>query len=145
MKTNENNVVFEQLLITAPAKRSKKAVVPSERIVSPVQFQMIDIPGFGYVDPLSVNYIRASEFGTAGGMLKIGINSYNSGIKCSSPEEARLLEKSISAKCNIARLGRAALVSETTAELLNLLRQAVLNDSGWKEKAKVLLTGEYPV
>ena len=42
-------------------------------------------------------------------------------------------------------MGRAALVSETTAELLNLLRQAVLNDSGWKEKAKALLTGEYPV
>ena len=124
---------------------NKKAVVPSESIVGPVQFQMIDIPGGGYVDPLSVNYIRASEFGTTVGMLMIGINNYTSGIKCSSPEEARSLEKSISTKCNIARLGRAALVSETTAELLNLLRQAVLNDSGWKEKAKALLTGEYSV
>lgn len=118
---------------------NKKAVVPSESIVNPVQFQMIDIPGVGYVDPLSVNYIRASEFSTAGGMLSIGINGYTSGIKCSSLEEARLLEKSISAKCNIARLGRAALVSETTAELIDLLRKALLGDETWKDEAKAIM------
>ena len=80
-----------------------------------------------------------------GAMRTIGINGYNMGIKCPSLENACLLADSINVKCNIARLGRAALINETTEELLEHLRRAVLNDSGWKEKAKALLTGEYPV
>ena len=124
---------------------NKKTVVPSESIVNPVQFQMIDIPGAGYLDPLSINYINATKFGASGGMLTIGINGYNMGIKCPSLENACLLADSINVKCNIARLGRAALINETTEELLELLRRAVLNDHGWKEKAEALLTGEYAV
>ena len=144
MNKVENNVVFEQLLITAPAKRSKKAVVPKERIVSPVQFQMIDLPGGGYVDPTAINYIKVVEYGKNGAAaLNIGINGYTSTFQYPDPERARFVANSIKAKCNTARLGRAALVSETTEELLELLRRAVLDDRGWKEKAKALLTGEY--
>ena len=125
---------------------NKKAVVPKERIVSPVQFQMIDLPGGGYVDPTAINYVKVVKYGKNGeSALNLGINGHTVTFHYADPERAHFVANSISAKCNIARLGRAALVSETTAELLNLLRQAVLNDCGWKEKAKALLTGEYPV
>lgn len=144
MKKVENDVVFEQLLITAPAKRSKKAAVPKERVVNPPQFQMIDLPGGGCVDPAAINYIKVVEYGENGeSALNIGINGYTSTYQYPDPERAHYVANSIKAKCGIARLGKAALVSETTEELLELLRRAVLDDRGWKEKAKALLTGEY--
>ena len=144
MKKVENEVVFEQLLITAPAKRSKKAAVPKERVVNPPQFQMIDLPGGACVDPAAINYIKVVEYGENGeSVLNIGINGHTSTFQYPDPERARFVANSIKAKCGIARLGRAALVSETTEEMLELLRRAVLDDHGWKEKAKVLLTGEY--
>ena len=125
---------------------NKKAVVPKERIVSPVQFQMIDLPGGGYVDPTAINYVKVVKYGKNGeSALNVGINGYTMTFDYADPERAHFVANSINVKCNIARLGRAALVSETTEELLELLRRAVLNDHGWKEKAKALLTGEYPV